>query len=190
MRQNKFGAIAFVAATVFATAPLFGAEENARGSSFDVPISTPDAPVAGRLRFDCIADPHGGPMLELRVPNAGGIAQFDFDAFEGPDAPASAIALSQLRVSGGRQDVGAKLTVGGWYAGDDGKAFILSINQTPQQEPELGRVLGALLTSDSTLDWKQLGYADRNVSISVHFRPDAAQRAQLASTLKACTGQR
>jgi len=99
-----------------------------RSFAFSAPPSSPGKPAPFSARF--VGDPHsdkhskGVVGVEIFIHDLARYKGFDFDAFEGPDAPAAAKKLVIFTISAkGKAAVKMRFAAAGWYPQSDSFAF-------------------------------------------------------------------
>src|SRR5512135_1769676 len=82
------------------------------------------------LHVLCNPDADGGAIsVELWVPQAFKLKDFDYDDFEGPDAVAGDHALSHVSVTGEGGKTEITYAAAGWYSGEDPDTFVFGLSQ-------------------------------------------------------------
>jgi hypothetical protein len=141
---------------------------------------------AASLRFLCEPDPHGGAIsLELWVPEAATRKDFDYEDFEGPDAPAGDRALSHVTVTGGGVMLATSVAAG-WYSGEDPDTFVFGLSQPSHQTGTVATLLEAVDPRDTRLEWVQTGFADSKRQLRATFTLDFAAVKQIRDAVDPC----
>jgi hypothetical protein len=138
------------------------------------------------LAITCSPDAKGGALsIELVVPEANTRKDFDYDDFEGPDAPALEKALSHLVWSGAYS---AELThaASGWYAPEPPESFMFGITQMSHQRKPPAKLLDAVASGPGKLVWTQTGYDKATRQLVATFDFDAATATALHTAVVRC----
>jgi len=139
------------------------------------------------LRFGCAADPRDGALsVELWVPEAFTRKDFDYDDFEGPDAPAGRRALTTIRMSGEHGMTEMSTAVAGWYAGDDPDTFVLAVSEVVRRPGKVARLLGALDATRDRILWVQPRFDDATRTLQASFALDPAAVAKIHAVVAPC----
>ena len=142
---------------------------------------------AATLRLACSPEPNGGTLsIELIVPEAHTRKDFDYDDFEGPDAPASTKALSALAWSTRTGTTTIEHAAAGWYLSD---AFNFGINQPTHQRKEPARLLNAIRDESGQLTWTQTSFDNAGHRLVARFDLDASAAQQLHVAVAECLPQ-
>ena len=139
------------------------------------------------LRVLCEPDGHGGAMsLELWVPLAGEPKDFDYDDFEGPDAPAGDRPLSRVTFSGpnGAREIAGPAA--GWYSGEQPDTFVFGVSQRSHQTGKLASLLGAVDPRHTQLAWVQTSLTDHTHQLRAVFALDRDIVKQIRDTVASC----
>ena len=112
---------------------------------------------------------------------------FPFDAYEGPDAPASHQPSAELRVE--HQSL-ASVPVAGWYGGDGPGMFVFGIATTPGQRNAIARAVAALSKPGVTFTWIQNSGNVQTPPLMAQFTPDATQSLALQRIAAPCLPHR
>ena len=135
------------------------------------------------LLLMCTRGRGGALSMQLTVPT-NAAADFPFDAYEGPRAPASAQPSARITVD---RTVFAKLAVGGWYSADMHDAFVFGVASPQQQRGTLAKIAAAFSHRHSTLRWAQNGMGIQTPPLIATFTPDEKQSAAIATLVRPCT---
>jgi hypothetical protein len=163
------------------------------GIVFALPPEPPQVVVRGTVTTDSGEHPAwftlictqgaGGALslqLTLGIDSAPG---FPFDAYEGPQAPASYQPSAQLRV--GKQRF-APATVAGWRSGDVDGAYVFGIATEPGRRNTATGVAAALGKPGATLTWVQVSGNLQTPPLVAQFAPDAMQSRALKTIAAPC----
>jgi hypothetical protein len=138
------------------------------------------------LAIACSPDSNGGALsIELVVSEANTRKDFDYDDFEGPDAPAQENALSHLAWTGAYS---AEMTqaASGWYAPEPPESFMFGINQMSHQRKPPAKLLDAVASGPGKLVWTQTGFDKATRRLVATFEFDAATAATLHTAVVRC----
>jgi hypothetical protein len=139
------------------------------------------------LRLLCEPDPDGGAIsVELWVPQAYKLKDFDYDDFEGPDAAAGNRALSRVRVAGASGSTEITYPAAGWYAGEDPDTFVFGLSQRSHRKGKIATLLAAVDPKHTQLVWVQTGFDDPKRELRATFALDAATVRQIRDTVGEC----
>ena len=142
---------------------------------------------AGQLRVLCDPANDGGAIsVELWVPQAATLKDFDYDDFEGPDAAAGNRALSHVSLTGAAGATGITYPAAGWYSGeDDPNTFVFGISQLSHRKGQVAALLAAVDAKYTQLVWVQNGFKDRR-ELRATFALDDALVKQIHATVDVC----
>jgi hypothetical protein len=136
--------------------------------------------------------PEGGGgefSIFLNLPEANVRKDFDYDDFEGPDAPANAKALSHIAwiTTSGTTEITSIAT--GSYVPVPPESFVFSISQTSHHREGPARLLNAIRDEPGTLVWTQTGFDNAKRQLVATFELDAAAVKRLHDTAAICLPQ-
>ncbi len=170
-----------IAAAVVASAPT---RAELRTLVLDGQVQGPRGTRSVTLRVLCEPEPQGGAVsLELWVPQAAALKDFDYDDFEGPDAPARDRALSHVSFSGGKA---ISHPAAGWYSGDDPDTFVFALSQRSHQQGPVAALLTGLDGTPAQLVWVQHGFDDPKRALRASFALDAALVGRMRDAAGPC----
>ena len=139
------------------------------------------------LRLLCNPDAHGGAVsVELWVPQAYKLKDFDYDDFEGPDAAAGNRALSRVNVGGESGKTEMTYAAAGWYSGEEPDTFVFGLSQLSHRQDKIATLLRAVDTQHTQLIWEQTGFDDPKHELRATFALDAAMVKRIHETVDAC----
>jgi hypothetical protein len=142
---------------------------------------------AASLRLLCNPDRDGGAIgVELWVPRAYTLKDFDYDDFEGPDAAAADRALSRLSVDGKPGTTEIAHAASGWYAGDEPDTFVFALSELAHRQGEIAAFLRAVDAKRTQLVWVQTGFDDPKRQLRATFALDAATVERIHATVDVC----
>lgn len=144
------------------------------------------APRPVTLRISCDPAPQGVLSLELWVPQAFALKDFDYDDFEGPDAAALDRELSVLTLGGEAAPTKVSHAAAGWYSGEDPDTFVFGVSERSRAHAKLAAFLGALRADPTTLLWIQKSLDASARVLSATFALDAATVARVHATVDPC----
>jgi hypothetical protein len=150
--------------------------------------STPDGTARSTLAFQCAPGKGGTATVRFTVLAAVKIKSFDFDDFEGPDAPATGRQLVTFIVQRAAGDLVVKTSVSGYYTvSDEGFAFENSAMANARSKvTQLG---DALMNGASAISVRVKGLKNAQKTIEATF-PAAGAGAILGQVMQACGGRR
>jgi len=139
------------------------------------------------LNLLCSPDADGGALsIELVVPEANTRKDFDYDDFEGPDAPAGAKALSHLVWTGSGDSVQITHAAAGWYAPEPPDSFMFGISQMSHQRKPPAKLVAATASGAGKLVWTQTGFDKATRQLVATFEFDATTAAALHTAAARC----
>jgi len=142
------------------------------------------------LHLACSPNPDGGALsIELVVPEANSRKDFDYDDFEGPDAPAGDKALSTLAWDSSSGSTSITHPAAGWYAPQPPGSFMFGVSQRSHQRKEPARLLNAIRDEAGQLTWTQTGFDDAKRRLEARFAVDAAAAERLHIAVAECLPQ-
>ena len=179
-RFQLLGASIALAFSVTAQAELYKFEHAGR-------MQTAAGERAALLHVTCSPDRDGGALsIELVATEAYTRKDFDYDDFEGPDAPAGAKALSHLRWTVGDVITEITHTASGWYAPEPPESFMFGINQLSHRHEPPAKLLAAFGTNGGRFVWTQTGFDDPKHQLVATFDLDAAAAQRVRATVASC----
>ena len=139
------------------------------------------------LHLLCEPDPHGGAVsVELWVPEAFKLKDFDYDDFEGPDAPAGNRELSHVTVAGDGGSTEIKHAAAGWYSGEDPDTFVFGLSQLSRREGKVATLLRAMDATKTSLVWVQTGFDDAKRQLRATFPLDPGAVERIRAVVDPC----
>jgi hypothetical protein len=139
------------------------------------------------LRLLCAPDAHGGAIsIELWVPQAFTRKDFDYEDFEGPDAPAGNRALTHLSLAGGKSATEIAHPAAGWYSGEDPDTFVFGLSQASHRQGKIAALLQAVTPERTGVTWVQRGFDDPKRDLHATFALDAETVKHIRATVDAC----
>jgi hypothetical protein len=144
-------------------------------------VTTQSGEHPASLVLMCTTGAGGALSLQLAVvrDTAPG---FPFDAFEGPDAPASHVPSAVLQV--GKHSF-PPVAVAGWISGDDPDMFVFGIATTPGKHDAITDFVAAL-KPEAMLTWAQNSNNIQTPPLAAQFVLDAAQSSELRRIAAPC----
>jgi hypothetical protein len=139
------------------------------------------------LHVGCSADPDGGALVvELIASEANTRKDFDYDDFEGPDAPASKKGLSHVawKTATGTTDI--TRAAAGSYLPEPPESFMFGIDQLSRRRGPATTLLAAVGTEPGQLVWTQTAFDDAKHRLTATFTLDASAARQLRDTVSVC----
>jgi hypothetical protein len=181
--RNATNLIVLVA--LFVTMPAAHAELDRL--ILDGQLHGPGGTRSATLRLLCDPDAHGGAIsLELWVPQAFKLKDFDYDDFEGPDAAAGNRTLSGVSVTGGSNPTEIRYAAGGWYSGEDPDTFVFGLSQLSHRQGKIATLLKAIDAQHTQLVWVQTGFDDPKRELRAMFPLDAATVKRIHAAVDVC----
>ncbi len=182
-RRALFAGIALALAA--APAAAWEAKVDERGlreASSDGVARFNERETPARLRLRCQPGGAGRLAWSLEVTGTGPLG-FDFDPFEGPDAPAPAARLVQLAVAGGLLQPRVTPVVAGYY--DGGERFVLEFSAPSTAASEAALLGDSIGPQSTTLSWRVADFNAREQVLEARFDL-AGAAAATASTMLGC----
>ena len=176
----------FITATIFASSVCARAESFEFNQSGTLKVDTA-AQRSAQLHVACSPDSDGGALtIELMVPEANTRKDFDYEDFEGPDAPAGGKALSHLAwtSAAGTTDITHAAT--GWYVPDPAQAFMFGVTQMSHHREPPARLMAAVGLDAGTLTWTQSGFGKDEHKLVATFMFDAAATQKAHAAVVRC----
>lgn len=127
-----------------------------------------------RLGLECQPGERGMLSWRLSV-DAPGTLGFDFDAFEGPDAPASAARLGELTLEGGLLRPRFAVAMAGWY--DEPDRFALAFSAPSAAAGDGALLADSIGPGTQALAWRVAPPAGAGKPLQARFALEGAQPA-------------
>lgn len=169
-RSMKALAMIFVAALLPMTVGLAKQtlSQNTKAGDVNRKVSTqaatPNGSLPAQMEFQYTAGRGGGFDLKMSLADVTSVKGFNFDDFEGPDAPSGNHKLGQIRVQSAAGSATFDATVGGWYATNTEFVFSVSLKAMPLRlKPQFARALSG---SDAKLTFTLHGFKKPSAIIS------------------------
>lgn len=156
-----------------------------RELKLDGTVENAGASRKAHLRVLCEPSAKGALSLELWVPKAFKLKDFDYDDFEGPDAAASSRALSHVEIAG-HADTSVEQAGAGWWAGGDPDTFVFAVSQLSKAKSAIAAMLAALADGDTQILWTQRGYDDPKRELRASFALDKTKVDRLRELVAPC----
>ncbi|HEX6834856.1 MAG TPA: hypothetical protein VF132_15060 [Rudaea sp.] len=144
------------------------------------------ATTGAQLHVFCSPTADGALGVELIVPDAQARKDFDYDDFEGPDAPAAMKALSRISVSGESGKTEITHAAAGWYGVAPASSFVFGANQKAMLRGKLADLFGTLDGQRGHLVWVQTAFDDSRRELRAAFDFDDATARKLRGVVTAC----
>jgi len=139
------------------------------------------------LRLLCSPDPHGGTVsLELEVPQAYDLKDFDYGDFEGPDAVGGARNPARLRLTGAARKQEFTHSATGWYSAQDPNTFVFGLSQLTHKPGKLADLVRGIDSRSTHIEWKQRAYNDSKRELRAVFALDPPTIQRIRDTVDAC----
>lgn len=141
------------------------------------------AEVPATLELTCTTGKGGAVTWTLKLAQKDTLVGFDFDAFEGPDAPAGARALARLALDGGVLRTGFDTRVNGYLADVDTFAFAFSAPANAASQA--GLLAEAVDATTQAIRWTVRAPDDSGRAIEATI-PAAGAAPALRETMMGC----
>ena len=139
------------------------------------------------LHVACSPDRDGGALsVELVVPEAVTLKDFDYDDFEGPDAAAGGKALSHLAWMSASGSAQIDSAASGWYAPEPPDSFMFGVSQLSHRREAPAKLLGAVRGEAGKLAWTQTAFDTSGRRLLAGFDLDAAAAQRLHAASAPC----
>lgn len=126
--------------------------------------TTPNGSLPAQMKFQYTAGRGGGLFLEMSLPDVTSVKGFNFDGFEGPDAPSGKHKLGQLRVQSAAGSAIFDTPVSGSYATNTEFVFSVWLKAMPLSlKSQFARALSG---SDAKLTFTLHGFKKPSETIS------------------------
>jgi hypothetical protein len=148
-----------------------------------------DAGVArsATLHVGCSPDRDGGALVvELIVTQANTLQDFDYNEFEGPDAPAGNKPLSHVTWTSSSGNTETTHAAAGSYLPEPAESFMFGIDQLSRRRGPAATVLAGVGSAAGQLVWTQSAYDKSNRHIVAKFDLDAAAAQRLHDAVAVC----
>ena len=139
------------------------------------------------LHVGCSPDRDGGALsIELVATEANTRKDFDYEDFEGPDAPAGAKALSHIAWTTAAGTTDITVAAAGWYAPEPPQSFMFGVTQISHYRQDPAKLLVAISADPGRLVWTQTGFDDAKRQLVASFELDAAAVKRLHNAASSC----
>ena len=139
------------------------------------------------LHVACSPDIDGGALsIELVVPEANTRKDFDYDDFEGPDAPAGDKALSHLIWTTATGSTEIRRAAVGWYAPQPPESFMFGVTQMSHRREPPAKLLAAVAGDAGKLVWTQTGFDKATRKLVATFELDATSATRMRDAVSSC----
>jgi hypothetical protein len=158
----------------------------ANGSAAEVAVDaqTPDGPAKSTLSFQCSPGKGGTSTITFIVLGAAKMKGFDFDEFEGPDAPAQRRALVTLTAHRPAGDLVIRTACTGYFTvSDEGFAFEVTIMANVRGK--VTRLSDALIHGATGISIHIRGLKHPEKNIEATF-PATGAAAALTQVMRGC----
>lgn len=113
-------------------------------------------PCSARLKFICTQDSKGttgNVSLEFTISPSSKIPGFDFEYFEGPDAPAAGKKLMKITLTQGGRQTRFQVGPGGWFSAEIDDGFVFgSGTPTRTKTGDMRKVVGGILGGAESIE--------------------------------------
>lgn len=145
---------------------------------------TPDGPAKVRLSFTCTPGKGGTSGVSFVVLGANKLTGFDFDDFEGPDAPASGKPLVTFVAHKNGGDVVVQTACSGSYTVTDG-GFSFDAYNAANARGKVTELSDALIAGATSISVRVQGLKNPQKTIEATFQATGAAEA-VRQAMKAC----
>jgi hypothetical protein len=174
-------ALALVATPAAAWQTQVG-ESGLREAYADGVAAFTDRETAARLRLRCQPGGAGRLSWVLEIDGTRGFG-FDFEPFNGPDAPAVAARLGQVAVAGGLIQPRVTPVMAGYHDGAD--RFVLEFSAPATTASDAALLADSIGPQSTTLAWRLADFTARDRVLEARFDL-AGAAAATASTMLGC----
>ena len=179
--------LAFAAVLAFATGADAQLHEFSQAGTLKIDAG---AARSATLHAACSPAGDGGALsIDLIVLEANTRKDFDYDDFEGPDAPAGAKALSHIAWTTAAGSTEITHTATGWYAPDPPQSFMFGVTQMSHHRGDAARLVNAIRVDPGQLVWTQTGLDNGRRQLVARFDLDAAAVKRLHDAASSCLPQ-
>jgi hypothetical protein len=127
-----------------------------RETSFDRNSVVLGVPCSTRLKFICTQDSNGttGDLsMEFTISPSSKIPGFDFEYFEGPDAPAGGKKLMTITLNQGGRRTKFQVGLGGWFSAEIDDGFVFgSVTPTRAKTGYMRKVVEGILDGAESVE--------------------------------------
>ena len=191
MMQIRTAKFAFLSAVLFAALSPAGAQSAPNSLKLEGRIAGAGATRDASLHLLCNPDVDGGAVsLELWVPQAFKLKDFDYDDFEGPDAVAASRSLSRVSVGTKERKTEIVHAAAGWYSGEDPDTFVFGLNQRSHRPGKLADLLKGIDAKHTQLTWVQSAYDKSKRELHAVFALDPALVRRIHDTVDVCLARK
>jgi hypothetical protein len=134
---------------------------------------TPDGQARSTLSFQCTSGKGGASTIEFVVAGAVAMKGFDFDEFEGPDAPAQRHALVTLTAHRPAGDLVIRTSCTGFYTVSD-EGFAFEVTTMANVHGKVSRLSDALIRGATSISIRIRGLKHVEKTIAATFPADGA----------------
>ena len=134
---------------------------------------TPDGPARSTLSFQCTSGKGGASTIEFTVAGAVAMKGFDFDEFEGPDAPAQRHALVTLTAHRRAGDLVIRTSCTGFYTVSD-EGFAFEVTTMANVHGKVSQLSDALIHGATSISIRIRGLKHAEKTIEATFPADGA----------------
>ena len=134
---------------------------------------TPDGPARSTLSFQCTSGKGGASTIEFTVAGAVAMKGFDFDEFEGPDAPAQRHALVTLTAHRPAGDLVIRTSCTGFYTVSD-EGFAFEVTTMANVHGKVSKLSDALIHGATSISIRIRGLKHAEKTIEATFPADGA----------------
>ena len=140
---------------------------------------------AATLHIGCSSDRVGGAIvIELTIPEANTKKDFDYEDFEGPDAPAGALSHLEWTSDASKTSITAKAA--GSYIPEPAEAFQFGIDELSHRRSPGATLLASFNSASGRLVWTQSAYGKSKQRLVATFDFNSDETKRVRDTVAAC----
>ena len=138
------------------------------------------------LQVECSVHAGGALFVELMATEANTRKDFDYDNFDGPDAPASAKALSHMAWKTAASNIEITHAADGFYSLSPPESFGFVFSELDYQHGAASTLLAGIGVEAGVLTWTQTGFDSPKHHLVARFELDAAATKHLHDYVSPC----
>jgi len=159
-------------------------EQNRTAAEVAAEARTPDGPAKSTLSFHCSPGKGGASTITFIVLGAVKMEGFDFDEFEGPDAPAQRRSLVTITAHRPGRNLVIKTSCTGYYTVSD-EAFAFEITTMANVYGKVNQLSDALIHGATGISVRVRGLKHAQKVIEADF-PTSGAAAVLGEVMRGC----
>jgi hypothetical protein len=138
-----------------------------------------------RLRIACLPESDSGSLvIELTIPDAYTRKDFDYDDFEGPDAPTD--PLSRVDYVTAAHSAPITMKASGSYIPQPANAFQFAINEPPRRKSQEATLIASFGSQPGKFVWTQSSIDQSQRRFTATFDFDVAEATRVHDMTIAC----